>query len=240
MLRLIGLVCSIGIADSLNPTTIAPALYLATGERPRERVTEFTIGVFIVYFLGGAAIALGPGQLLLALVPHPDREARAVIEIVVGAAMLLGAVWLWRHRERLSNREQSEIKTDGRSSAILGATITAIELPTAFPYFAAIAAIVGSGVGPTRQLILLLLFNICFVAPLIAIVVLLTVYGDRAGQVLGTIRDWLHEHWPVLLAIVATIAGVVVITLGVTGLARPRTRVGAFGRRLRHLIPGAH
>ena len=43
-----------------------------------------------------------------------------------------------------------------------------------------------------------------------------------------------------LLAIVATIAGVVVITLGVTGLARPRTRVGVLGRRLRHLIPGAH
>ena len=137
--------------------------------------------MFLVYFVGGAAIALGPGQLLLSLVPHPDHEDRAVIEIVVGAAMLLGAVWLLRHRERLSDREPPEIKTEGRSSAILGATISAIELPTAFPYFAAIAAIVGSGLGPTRQLVLLLLFNVCFVAPLIGIVVMLTVYGDRAG-----------------------------------------------------------
>ena len=46
MLRLIGIVVSIGLADSLNPTTIAPALYMATGERGRERVAEFTLAVF--------------------------------------------------------------------------------------------------------------------------------------------------------------------------------------------------
>ena len=47
MLRLIGIVISIGLADSLNPSTIAPALYLATGERARERVAEFTLAVFL-------------------------------------------------------------------------------------------------------------------------------------------------------------------------------------------------
>ena len=41
MLRLIGVVVSIGLADSLNPTTIAPALYLASGEHARARVTEY-------------------------------------------------------------------------------------------------------------------------------------------------------------------------------------------------------
>ena len=35
MLRVLGLVISIGLADSLNPTTIAPALYLATGDKAR-------------------------------------------------------------------------------------------------------------------------------------------------------------------------------------------------------------
>ena len=36
MIRLIGLCISIGLADSLNPSTIAVALYLATGERPGQ------------------------------------------------------------------------------------------------------------------------------------------------------------------------------------------------------------
>ncbi len=35
MLRLIALVVSIGLADSMNPSTVVPALYLASGERPR-------------------------------------------------------------------------------------------------------------------------------------------------------------------------------------------------------------
>jgi hypothetical protein len=42
MLRLIGLVISIGLADSVNPTTVGPALYLASGERGRHRVAVFT------------------------------------------------------------------------------------------------------------------------------------------------------------------------------------------------------
>ena len=74
---------------------------------------------------------------------------------------------------------------------MLGATITAIELPTAFPYFAAIAAVVGSGVGVGRQLFLIVLFNVCFVLPLVAIVVTLTVAGDAAKQPLAAARRWL-------------------------------------------------
>ena len=34
MFRVLGLVVSIALADSMNPSTIAPALYLATGNAP--------------------------------------------------------------------------------------------------------------------------------------------------------------------------------------------------------------
>jgi hypothetical protein len=144
MLRLIGLVISIGVADSVNPTTIAPALYLAAGEHPRRQVFEFTLAVFAVYLVGGLVIALGPGELLLTLIPHPGRRLSYVLEVIAGVAMLTAAVFLWGHRHRLGRHELGELRGGGRSSALLGATITAVELPTAFPYFAAIAAIVGA------------------------------------------------------------------------------------------------
>ncbi|MEA2160346.1 MAG: hypothetical protein QOD66_2726 [Solirubrobacteraceae bacterium] len=237
MLRLIGLVVSIGLADSLNPTTIAPALYLATGEHARARLIEFTLGVLLVYFVGGALIALGPGQLLLALVPKPDAEDRQVIEIVVGVAMLVAAAVLWRNRESLSNRRMPAPSADGRSSAILGATITAVELPTAFPYFAAIAAIVGSGLDPVRQLVVLLVFNVCFVLPLILMVVAMSVAGDGAIQALTRGRDFLERRWPVVLSVLLLVAGVFVILLGVTAFAgRGRGRFGRFFRRVHHII----
>jgi cytochrome c biogenesis protein CcdA len=237
MLRLIGLVVSIGLADSLNPSTIAPALYLATGEEARARVAEFTMAVFAVYFLGGVAIALGPGQLLLALIPRPHHTVRFVIEIAVGVAMVGAAALLWCNRDRLARRELPAPEPDKRSSALLGASITAIELPTAFPYFAAIAAIVGSGFDPARQVVLLVLFNVCFVLPLLLIVGTLALAGDQSQQLLATGRDWLQRHWPGLLAGLALLAGLIVVLLGASGLAAfGHGRIGRLARRLRHLI----
>jgi cytochrome c biogenesis protein CcdA len=237
MLRLIGIVVSIGLADSLNPTTIAPALYLASGDRARERVSEFTLAVFIVYFVGGALIALGPGQLLLALVPKPDNEDKHVIEIVAGAAMLVAALLLWLHRDRLSDRKLPTVDSKGRSGAILGATITVVELPTAFPYFAAIAAIVGSDVSVAKQLLLLLLFNLCFVLPLVGIVCTLWFAGDRADRMLSTGRDFLQRHWPAILAGISLLAGFIVLALGITGFTQnTHSRFGRFMKRLRRLL----
>jgi cytochrome c biogenesis protein CcdA len=218
MLRLIGLVISIGLADSLNPTTVGPALYLAAGERGRYRVASFTLAVFAVYLLGGAAITLGPGRLLLSAI-HPRREATHILEVVVGTAMIGLAGFLWCRRDRLPQRKPPRANPGGRSSAVLGATITAVELPTAFPYFAAITAIVSSGFDATRQLVLLVLFNLCFVLPLFGIVMLLTVAGDRATAMLSRARERLQTHWPAVLAGLALLTGVFVVLLGITGLA---------------------
>jgi cytochrome c biogenesis protein CcdA len=217
MVRLLGIVVSLGLADSMNPSTIAPALLLASAEHARDQVLRFTAGVFVVYFLGGVAIALGPGQLVLSLVPHPDRDAKALLEVIAGLAMLIAGLLLWLHRDRLRQR-LTDASPGRRSSALLGATITAIELPTAFPYFGAIAAIVGSGRPAFEQVILLLIFNICFVLPLLGIVAVLQFAGDRAEVVLTRGRLWLQRRWPVLLATAAFLAGGFAIALGATRL----------------------
>jgi cytochrome c biogenesis protein CcdA len=193
--------------------------------------------VFAVYLIGGMAIALGPGQLVLSLVPHPDREDRYILEIVAGAAMLTAAVFLWGYRDRLAQRNVPAPRAQGRSSAVLGAVITAVELPTAFPYFAAIAAIVGSGLGIANQAILLVLFNVCFVLPLVGIVATLTFAGDRAQELLAAGRQKLEAHWPALLAGLALLAGAFVLALGITGLAgMSHSGSGKFFRRIRRFL----
>ncbi len=238
MLRLIGLVISIGIADSLNPTTIAPALYLASAPNSRAKVIRFTAAVFAVYLVGGLIIALGPGQLLLSLIPHPGRHLSYVLELVAGVAMLTAAAFLWGHRDRLGQREiQTDVRFERRSSALLGATITAVELPTAFPYFAAIAAIVGSDFGILRQIVLLVLFNVCFIAPLLGIIATLTFAGPNAQRLLTAGREKLEANWPAVLALLALLAGLFVTFLGITGLGSlRRDHLGSFARRLRHIL----
>jgi cytochrome c biogenesis protein CcdA len=237
MVRLIGLVLSIGLADSMNPSTIAPGLYLAMGNKARLDLVQFTLGVLAVNLVGGAAIALGPGQALLALVPKPGPTARYIAETVAGVVMVIAAVVLWRRRESLSRRQLPAPRSEGRSALLLGVTIAAVELPTAFPYFAAIAAIVGSGFDPVRQLILLGIYNVAFVLPLILMIGTLMIAPDRAASILETTRAFLQRHWPALLAGLALIAGLFVTALGVTGLAsaQPGT-VGRVSRRLRNVI----
>ncbi len=237
MLRLFGIVVSIGLADSMNPSTIAPGLYLALGERARSSLLQFTLAVFAVNFVGGAVIALGPGQAILHLVPHPHATARYILETVAGVVMLIAAGVLWAKRKSLRQRELPKPSAESKSAILLGLTISAVELPTAFPYFAAIAAIVGSGLGPVRQLIALALYNIAFVLPLILMIIVLQVAGDKAKAVIEAARDWLQRHWPTLVAGLALVAGVFVTLLGVTGLAiGQHNTAGRLSRRFRRAI----
>jgi cytochrome c biogenesis protein CcdA len=235
MLRLLGIVISIGLADSLNPSTIAPALYLATGERARDRVAEFTLAVFAVYLVGGAAIAFGARQLIRPLLPHPRHHVTDIIELAIGVAMIAAAALLWRYRRELSDRDPPDFDPHGRSGWLLGASITALELPTAFPYFAAIAAVVGAGPGPVRGLVLLVVFNVCFVLPLLVIVGILTFGGDRSDRLLTAGRSFLQRHWPSVIAGLAFAAGLFVALLGATGIAATHS---AFIRHLHHTLHG--
>jgi cytochrome c biogenesis protein CcdA len=192
-----------------------------------------------VYLLGGAIIALGPGQLLLSVLPHPDAAGRQGLQLGVGAVMLLVGGAVWRNRHSLSDREVPKFirEPQGRSSTLLGAMIMAVELPTAFPYFAAIAAIVGSGIGVIRQLSLLLLFNLCFVLPLLCILGTLSVAPDRAQERLSRARLFLHRHWPRLLGGLMLLVGVFVVLIGATGLAgHAHGRVARFFRHVHKLL----
>lgn len=237
MLRLFGIVVSIGLADSMNPSTIGPGLYLALGERARTSLIQFTLGVVAVNFVGGAVIALGPGQVILHLVPHPHATAKHILETIAGVVLLISAAVLWVKRRSLRRRELPSPSAEGKSAFLLGVTISAVELPTAFPYFAAIAAIVGSGFGTLHQLTYLALYNVAFVLPLILMIIVLEFADDRAKAVIEGARDWLQKHWPTLVAVLALVAGMFVTLLGVTGLTSgEHNTVGHLSREFRHTI----
>jgi cytochrome c biogenesis protein CcdA len=218
MLRLTALMVAIGLADSLNPTTVGPALFLAAGKRGRRRVAEFTFAVFAVYLLGGAAIALGPGEVVLSAFPHPRGGGAHILEVVAGTALLGVSIVVWSRRRGMGRLKPAATHPKVRSSALLGATISAVELPTAFPYFAAIAAISGSGFNASGRILLLVLFNVCFVLPLIGIIAMLFV-SQSAASTLSRARDRLQAHAPAVLAGVAFVAGALVVTAGVAGLS---------------------
>lgn len=237
MLRILGLVLVIGLADSVSPSTTLTALFLASGPDPRRSVLEFTAAVFVVFLAGGLILTLGPGAAILALVPHPNATTRYVLETISGAAMLLLAATLWRRRGSPTTRATRSVDVTRRRPATIGAGIAVVELPTAFPYFAAIAAIVGSGVNMASQVILIAVYCGCFVLPLLGIALALAIAGEPAVERLVQARRWLGRHWPLLLSRLALIAGVFVVALGVTGLTLTSPGdTGKVSRDLRHLL----
>jgi hypothetical protein len=97
--------------------------------------------------------------------------------------------------------------------------------------------VVGSGVALPQQILALVLFNVCFVLPLLAIVATLWIAGDHADQVLARVRAFLQGNWPLLLSMAALVAGMFVIFLGASAFAASqRGDVGSAARSLRHLL----
>ena len=215
MLGLTLLVLSIGIADSLNPSTIGPALYLAVSRGAKQRLAGFTAGVFAVYLLGGIILTLGPARAL----PQPGRHTRYLIETAFGVALLVFAAALWLARGRVARHLARAEDRVSHSPALLGAGIMLVELPTAFPYFAAIAAIVASGRSTGTEIALLVLFNAAFVAPLLVILALLGLAGERAVRSLETLRAWLDRRAPVLLPVLILVIAVALLLVGGIRLA---------------------
>ena len=220
MLRRIGLMISVGVADSINPTTVGPALFLATVGRSVWRVMQFTIGVFVVNLAAGVVLTIGPGRLLLGLVPHPHGTIRHVLELVAGVALLAVAAGLWTGRRSLARRELPGAGDRGRSSFIVGGSIAAIELPTAAPYFAVIGAIVASDASIPAEVGLLVIYNVAFVLPMLAIAAVMLFGGRRADRWLRRAGAWLQRRWPVVLATLLTFVGGVLAVIGGAGLVK--------------------
>jgi cytochrome c biogenesis protein CcdA len=221
LLRRIGIAVSVGLADSLNPSTIGPALYLATAAERVRRVIEFTIGVFGVNLLAGVLLTIGPGRLLLGLVPHPRGTAKHVIELVVGVVLLAVALGVWLGRGKLARRSLPMSGEGSSSSALVtGASIAAVELPTAAPYFAVIAGITASDAAIPQELLLLVLYNVAFVLPLIVIVLILVLARDRADPLLARVGEFVQREWPVVLAGLLLFVGAVLTLLGGAGLVK--------------------
>jgi hypothetical protein len=218
MKALVLLVLGIALVDGLNPSTIAPALVLAVRQRGVLLVALFTLGVFVPSLAAGVLVVVGPGGALLDLVPHIGRNATHLIEIGAAIALALLAWILWIHRGRVAGGMSREPPGGARGAAGLGAGIIVAELPTAVPYFAALAAIVGSSATLASQLALVALFNVAFVLPLLAILAVRMLAGPRSERLLELTRGALDSYLGVVLPFAVALLAAALLVVGVVGI----------------------
>ncbi|HUA69973.1 MAG TPA: GAP family protein [Solirubrobacteraceae bacterium] len=208
----------IAAPDSLNPSLIVAAVFLTLGAHPVRRSLVFTITAFVITLAGGLAIALGLGDLILSLLPKLSHTAKYDVIVAVGVLVICGGAVLWWRRKALASEPSDVHRDPGGSAVLLGAGIAGVELLTAFPYFAAIAMVIGSSVAAPGKVFLLVLYNVIYVLPLIAIVVVRAIMGEKGSELLVPVSAWIETHWPVVAAPVAVVVGAALTAYGIVQL----------------------
>jgi len=220
MLKLAAAVVMIALPDCINPTLIGAELFVATGGHPRRRTAMFTLAAFTVTLVFGVAFALGLGDLALSLLPKVGPTVKYALIIAAGVVLTVGGAIVWFRRDALGSSQATEARIHSHgSSALIGAGIAGVELLTAFPYFAAIALIVGSDVSQGGKLFLLVLYCVVYALPLIAIAVAFAIMGERAERVMKPVGDWLLVHWPLIIGPLTAAIGVIVLAFGIIELS---------------------
>ena len=213
-------VVAIALPDSINPSLIGAELFLATGPRPRLQTAAFTLAASAVTLVVGLALALGLGDLILSFLPKPGRTVKYGLIAGAGAVLIVGGTVIWVRRHALVDDDPKPDKHEPHGSAVLlGAGIASLELLTAFPYFAAIAMIVGSSASATGKVSLLVLYCVVYTLPLIAIAIACAVLGKRAEHILRPVSDWLATHWPVIAGPMTATFGLGVMVYGIVQLS---------------------
>ena len=219
MLRLALAVFSVALADSINPTTVGPALYLATVPGRQRRVAEFTVGVFVVNLTAGLLLTIGPGRFLVGLIPSPQKNIKHAIELAAGILLVISALVVWLGRGKLGRHElpTPEPRRFGGAHRRLAGRCGA-------PDGGAVLRHRGGDCRLAREaaveLGLVVLYNVVFVLPLVGILLVLVVAGDRADPWLEKAGEWLQRRWPVVLAGFLLLVGAGLTVVGGTGLVR--------------------
>jgi cytochrome c biogenesis protein CcdA len=181
---------ALALVDSINPSAIVVTLYLLSRERVTAQVVVYVAAIFLTYLTLGALMMSGIDALLPSLRTTGGGRLGFVVQGLIGLAMLLYAI-------RAPTTAKSAPRVEPNAStyaalALLGVTVTAMELPTAVPYFGAIALLTTAGLPMARWLPLLVLYNAIFVLPPVLLLVSHIVFGRRLDARYADLRERLQ------------------------------------------------
>jgi cytochrome c biogenesis protein CcdA len=187
--ELLPAIVGLAVVDSINPSALlATIVLLLRGRSARRLVAVYLVAVLGTYFSIGLVLTLGLGLTPQAVV---ESDAAYLTQGVLGAGMLAYAVLAPNRKGRRGAAEDRRLPTVSRPVAVfaLGIAVTFIELPTALPYLGAVGAITRADLAVADWLPLLVLYNLIFVLPPLALLAGHVALGERAEATLERLRD---------------------------------------------------
>jgi hypothetical protein len=206
----------LAVVDSINPSAIVVTLYLLarTGARVPVQVVVYVGAIFTTYLLLGVTMVLGIESLLPSLGGLLRGPGGLAVQSLLGLVLLAYSLTASGHRPP-SPVVARPSATTYVALVMLGVSVTAIELPTAIPYFAAIALISEARLPIRAWAPLLAVYNVIFVLPPIALLLGHLVLQGRVAGPYAALRQRLESG---ARETMLWVAGLVGGALFVTGL----------------------
>ena len=181
---------ALAVVDSINPSAIVVTLFLLSRERVSAQVVVYVAAIFLTYLTLGALMMSGIDALLPSFGAAGSGRLGLIVQGLIGLAMLLYAI---RAPATAASAPRVEPSASTFAAlALLGVTVTAMELPTAVPYFGAIALLTTAGLQMERWLPLLVLYNAIFVLPPVLLLLGHLAFGRRLEARYADLRERLQ------------------------------------------------
>jgi cytochrome c biogenesis protein CcdA len=181
---------ALALVDSINPSAIVVTLYLLTRERVLSQVGVYVAAIFLTYLTLGAMMMVGIDALLPSLRTAGGGRVGLIVQGLIGLAMV---VYASRSPAAVTPSPPVEPRaTTYAALALLGVTVTTIELSTAVPYFGALALLTSAELPVARWLPLLVLYNVIFVLPPVLLLVGHIAFGSRLDARYADLRERLQ------------------------------------------------
>ena len=225
MLNLLSVLTPIGLLDSASMTPISIALLavLLTGPHPLARSAALLLGICFAYLICGLLILLGLQSVFdqisaytLRVWHNPETE-ELILQILVGLLLCTFGVRIATARRRRSDKPAASEMT-ARQALLTGAVITITGLPGAVPYLAAIELILRSDATQWWQILALGYYNIVFILPMVAVVVLCLLAGEHSRGILDAVRGFIDVWGQRLVVSLLLILGITLTADGVAWL----------------------
>jgi cytochrome c biogenesis protein CcdA len=221
MTDLMTTLATIALLDSSSMITVAtvPMIMLLSSQRPVLTSASFIIGTVVTYFAMSVLVFMGLDSLIdaagtwFARWMENPRTVCLYVQIAIGAVMLIIAIGMMQPSRKPPDRQPKSISPAGVFG--FAAVLVVVGMPGAIPLFAAIDLLIRTDISDATAVTGLLFYNVIFVSPLVAMVVVRIVMGDRSIRVFEAIANFLSVWGKRIVIIVLLLLGMALIADGI-------------------------
>jgi len=215
--QILPIVIAMSLADSVNPCTFSvfTALLLITFSLSREKKRIVVVGAPFIFSIFLSYIALGLGLIKIFSYIPMIKYVIIILGLSFGMFSIFSG-WGGRFKSPLPNKlkrisedfiERASRAVNPYTSALAGFTISLTLLPcSSGPYLVATAALAKMK-NPLLSYLLLVLYNLIFILPLLAIMLIMIFFSSK----IRTLKVWRTKK----LGIMEIISGILLILISI-------------------------